>query len=169
MIATLHLPTSFRLVPCLDGEARPNTDLFDLTMAYRPGGQELRYTRVHVQSNLIPYLKPEDVYGLHLETLADHELARKLLPGKPEHVIMGALTIGNYQKLQVRAIPVRLKWGFRFTISLAVMSVVAGIAMLTAGSDLLVLSLLAIGSHVYRTGLSIPHLAFNTTKRIGCE
>lgn len=161
MLPTLHRPFALQLEPANGTPGRSREDLFTLRMRYRPEGDWQTHLCVHVPKSLLPAITNCEVESVHLETLNTNEPAARCLPGRPAYLVLGVRTRDGGEYI---GIPAAVRNARKFRL-------VAGVGLVATGGILLWLPaawlgtmLVVFGTHVFRTGLQVPHNPFTVVR-----
>lgn len=154
MTTEFHRPNSFEIEKhvAAPGARVPNT--YWVNMSHGEGRRGILLPGVYLSPEAVALFESKKVVAAHIETLVTDSVGKKAL-GYPNYVVMG-VELADRTKISV--VPRQIKsvlWKY----------VTVGIGLTTLGLFLLSASpyafaLVLLGTHVLRTGLSVPHKNF---------
>lgn len=156
MTTEFHCPKSFELTKHDTPRGRLERASYWLKMNYKNDGCPLVLLGVHVSPEALALFAAGNVKGAHVETLVQASVAKKAL-GYANYVVMGVETMDG---TLVPLIPGKLRSAFWGRVGLGLALTIAGIALLGLVNNFYAVSMLLAGTHVFRTGMDVPHTPF---------
>ena len=156
MTQEFHCPISFHLTKHGAIPGRPGPDTYRLAMKYWEDTCPVTLLGVQVPEIALQHFTEGTVKGVHIETLVQDSVAKKAL-GYPNHLVMGVL-LKDGTRLSVT--PAKLRSALWRYVLIGGALTVAGAALVWGGQTVFGIATLLAGTHVFRTGMDVPHTQF---------
>ena len=126
---------------------------YKVRLHYQEGGVPIVLMGVLVPPSALEQFDLENVRGLHIETMVSNSLAKKSA-GYANYVVMAIEMKDGSRRV---TIPASMRSAYkRWAVSGALISV-GGLTLFGLGLPSFGAAALLVGSHVFRTGMSVPH------------